>query len=312
MLDFGDSNEGPRLTPQEIKKILRSDFKMYYTTQELNDKLYIHYKGYSKIENLEGFTGLKCLYGESNGFRKLEGLGHMKQLRCLYLHENCFNKIENLEGCERLHTLNLSQNFITKIEGLSECKELNTLHLVRNRIGAGGLSDIMHLKDLQELTVLDLSDNCIDCPEGLEEVFMHMPKLAVLYLKGNPICKKIHNYRKKLIASIPSLRYLDDRPVFPDERRCSEAFIFKGGFEAERAERRQINQEKEQAHRQNHEAFQRLIDDARRTAASNGGTRLVQNSASTEAETSDCQDTGSITGGSDTSSIVVTDLCMMD
>eukprot|EP00388_Colpodella_angusta_P016460 GDKJ01040753.1.p1 GENE.GDKJ01040753.1~~GDKJ01040753.1.p1 ORF type:complete len:305 (+),score=73.02 GDKJ01040753.1:37-951(+) len=304
MLDFGESEDGPRLTPKEIKKILSSDFKLYYTTQELNDKLYIHYKGYNKLENLEGFTGLKCLYGEANGFRKIEGLDHMKQLRCLYLHENCFHKIENLEGLERLHTLNLSQNFITRIEGLAECKELNTLHLVRNRIGAGGLSDVEHLKELKNLAVLDLSDNCIECPEILEEVLVHLPNLAVLYLKGNPVCKKIPNYRKNLIASIPSLKYLDDRPVFPDERRCAEAFIFKGGFEAERAERRLINEERETAHRRNHEAFQQLIDNARRN-----GARLVHASASTEAETS--EDNASLSGASD-SSANLSDLCMMD
>lgn len=66
--------------------------------------------------------------------------------------------------------------------------------------------------------------------------------------------KKIQNYRKKIIASIPTLKYLDDRPVFEEDRRFAEAFM-RGGIEEERAERRRWNQEKEDRWRRNHEAF---------------------------------------------------------
>jgi dynein assembly factor 1, axonemal len=48
--------------------------------------------------------------------------------------------------------------------------------------------------------------------------------------------KKVKSYRKNTIADLPHLRYLDDRPVFEDDRRTSEAFS-KGGLDAERAER---------------------------------------------------------------------------
>ncbi len=51
------------------------------------------------------------------------------------------------------------------------------------------------------------------------------------------MCKKIKNYRKTLIFKIKNLRYLDDRPVFPEERRFVEAF-FRGGIEEEREERK--------------------------------------------------------------------------
>lgn len=56
-----------------------------------------------------------------------------------------------------------------------------------------------------------------------------MNKLAVLYLQNNPICKKIPNYRKTLIASLPNLKYLDDRPIFEEDRRYAEAFA-QGGL----------------------------------------------------------------------------------
>lgn len=69
-----------------------------------------------------------------------------------------------------------------------------------------------------------------------------MPNLGVLYLNGNGFTKKVKNYRKTLIHKIPSLKYLDDRPVFEDERRYVEAF-FRGGIEAEREERKLYKKE---------------------------------------------------------------------
>jgi dynein assembly factor 1 len=64
-----------------------------------------------------------------------------------------------------------------------------------------------------------------------------MPNLAVLYLHNNEVCKKIQHYRKTIITALPNLKYLDDRPVFEDERRYCEAFA-SGGLEAEREERK--------------------------------------------------------------------------
>jgi len=56
----------------------------------------------------------------------------------------------------------------------------------------------------------------------------------VLYSFGNEFVRKITAYRKTIIAKIPTLKYLDDRPVFEEDRRRAEAF-YAGGLEAERA-----------------------------------------------------------------------------
>ena len=56
-----------RMSKEFFKQLLRGDQKLYYTTESLNDILYLHFKGFSRIENLEGFTGLKCIYLENNG-----------------------------------------------------------------------------------------------------------------------------------------------------------------------------------------------------------------------------------------------------
>lgn len=53
---------------------------------------------------------------------------------------------------------------------------------------------------------------------------MQLPELRCLYLKGNPVVSAIPQYRRTLVAALPGLTYLDDRPVFPIERRCAEAW----------------------------------------------------------------------------------------
>ena len=78
-------SEENRITKEWLKKFLKKEFKLYYSTPELNDCLYLHFKGFRKIENLEEFTGLKVLYMESNAISKLENLEALTNLRCLYI-----------------------------------------------------------------------------------------------------------------------------------------------------------------------------------------------------------------------------------
>ena len=51
-----------------------------YDTPELNDKLYLHFKGYRRIENLEPYYNLASLFLDSNGFDTIEGLGNLKKV----------------------------------------------------------------------------------------------------------------------------------------------------------------------------------------------------------------------------------------
>ncbi|CAH0401748.1 unnamed protein product [Chilo suppressalis] len=230
--ELEEMNRGPRMT----KEFIRNHCKQHklYCTPQLNDILYLHFKGFSTIENLEEYTGLKCLFLENNGIQRIEGLDTLSQLKCLYLHYNVVRKIENLDGCPKLDTLNLDHNFVTKIENLDVVPDLHTLSIAHNMLTS--VEDLAHLKMCRNLSVLDLSYNRLEDPL-IVDVLADMILLKVLVLTGNPVVRNIPAYRKTLTLRLKELLNLDNRPVFPRDRACAEAWQ-RGGVQEEIAERK--------------------------------------------------------------------------
>jgi len=240
-----------------------------YSTPALNDKLYLHYKGYHRIENLEDYTGVRALWLEGNGFTKIEGLETLTQVRSLYLQENVIDKIENLEAQIECDSINFSQNFITKIENLSHMKQLTSLNLSKNKLGDAG--SIAHVLEIPSLQTIDLQSNKLEGADVLD-ILEQVPDLRVLYLMGNPCVKEIKNYRKAVVSRCKNLRYLDERPVFDEERRRVNAWAAalnaEGGNidlanQAERDELEKIRQEKKDADDRNYYAFLELIKEGK-------------------------------------------------
>ena len=125
------------MTAECLKDICRKD--ALYSTPHLNDRLFLHCKGFRKIQNLEPYTGLTSLWLESNAIEQIEGLDTLVNLKTLFLHENIIGTIENLDHQAELDSLNLSRNFVRKIENLESCQKLTSL----KSICAGRIASIL-------------------------------------------------------------------------------------------------------------------------------------------------------------------------
>jgi dynein assembly factor 1 len=212
---------GTRMTKQVLKEICRAHPQVLYETPQLNERLFLHHKGFIEIENLENFTEVKTLYLESNGLQKISGLSSMVHLRKLYLQENLISRIENLDALSNLTSLDLSNNSLRRIENLECLTKLQELQLACNDLRSA--DDIQHLSQCPSIKELDLENNNLAEPDVLD-VVAEMPALRSLRLKGNKMVRKVRHYRKHVLSIMPGLTHFDESPVFESERARVDAW----------------------------------------------------------------------------------------
>ena len=81
-----------RMTKEAIRLCIKR--KELCNNPELVERLYVHNKGFSEIQNLEEYSQVKALYLEGNALTKVNtGLNKQKHLVSLYLHDNKIGEI---------------------------------------------------------------------------------------------------------------------------------------------------------------------------------------------------------------------------
>lgn len=143
----------------------------------------------------------------------------MDELVKLQLDNNIITKIQGLESLTKLRWLDLSFNMIEKIEGLDNLRLLEDLSLFSNRI-----TKIEGLNNLEKLNVLSVGSNNI---ESLEDAVKYLHglrnNLEVLKIIKNGF-KEVgeKEYKGRIIAYLPQLKYLDYELIEAKEREKAE------------------------------------------------------------------------------------------
>lgn len=221
--------------------------------------------------SFEGLANLRILDLSNNHLTKISGLQHTPLLETLQLTHNRFESLAAVRGimvCKKLSCVDLSFNLIecvgsAETEKLSDDDETSTPASAA-AAAAGGASESNDAANEgddaygnnddaggeaasskagaanEEKDQLHIMTDNSDC---LVAFWQQLPELGVLYLYGNELPRKCKFYRKRMICGIPSLSYLDEKPIFPDERRTVEAWG-RGGPEAEEQERTLIRNAK--------------------------------------------------------------------
>jgi len=239
-----------------------------YNTPELNTKLFLNHRALLDISGLEEWGHLKNLWLGHNGFTQIRGLDSLSNLTCLFLEENNITKIEGLDSLVNLVHLNLSDNEITKIEGLSTCASLFTLELQKNEI-----TDISGLLECPSVGVLNMVGNKVGEDQDLLAVLESLTNLSVFYGKGNPVISSIKQYRKKVISRVPSINFLDNRPIMDVERVMAVAWS-EGGRDAEKQAKADFHAEVQETEQRNMKAWNDKRAEAKQAAmetAAEGG-----------------------------------------
>ncbi|GET91407.1 hypothetical protein, conserved [Leishmania tarentolae] len=245
--------------------------------------LWLEQNALSELSGLESQKdNLVSLFVQNNFIRSLSSLtATLHGLRVLNVSHNYLTSLHGIAaGCPSLETLQASHNQLTSLEVCEELWQLagslTSVDLSFNRIetarepadsatatpggtastdtekesectAAGDDVRIVHLSDIGAASPTAVSTQAAAPPKpdplAVVQFFQHLPLVSVIYFQGNGLSRRLRHYRRNMILHLPALTYLDERPIFPEERRVTEAWGH-GGDTAEAAERAKIREEK--------------------------------------------------------------------
>ncbi|CAI5673292.1 unnamed protein product [Oreochromis niloticus] len=199
--------------------------------------LHFSNKNIEHIGDLSMCTNLTVLYLYDNNITYIGNLSFASNLTHLYMQNNSITHVDNLHNLQNLSKLYLGGNRIAVVEGLEQLHQLKELHVENQRLTPGekllfdprtldslaeslcvlninnnNIDDIRDLAVLKELQHFSAADNKLCSIEELEDVFSHWPRLFLMDLSGNPVCKNL-KYRDRLITVCTSLEALDGREI---------------------------------------------------------------------------------------------------
>jgi dynein assembly factor 1, axonemal len=230
-----------------------------FRTPELNEKIYLHFRGFRKIEGLGSFVNCRALWLENNIITDIEGLDNLPLLDSLFLQYNHILRMPADLGYSvaSLRSINISHNAIVSLNGIEHFPNLEKVLVAHNH-----LECIVALGALENLSILDVSHNRLAKADEVRGVLRKAKKLASVMMHGNSFIKDVKHYRKVVIDENPLIRFLDEYPVFDDERRCAAAFV-SDGVEGEAQERAAIRKEEADRQQSQRAFFTKLVETAR-------------------------------------------------
>lgn len=245
--------------------------------------LWLEQNALSELSGLESQKdALVSLFVQNNFIRSLSSLtATLHGLRVLNVSHNYLTSLHGIAaGCPSLETLQASHNQLTSLEVCEELWQLagsltsvdlsfNRIETAREPAGSAvaalcatattaAVRDSGCTADDDDVRIVDASVISAVAPAAapttalalpkpeplaIAQFFQHLPLVSVIYFQGNGLSHRLRHYRRNMILHLPALTYLDDRPVFPEERRVTEAWG-RGGDTAEAAERATIREEK--------------------------------------------------------------------
>lgn len=194
-------------------------------------------------------TNLRVLNISYNYVSSLEGLAAACPL--LETLQASHGRITSFKACEDLFSLaatltsvDLSFNNIDRYDAMvSENSLSDGNNNVRGGLPGDGTPAVVTDPSTVAAPVSASLGETTKDPLVIVNFFLQLPKVSVIYLQGNSVSHGLKNYRRNMILHLPSLMYLDERPVFADERRVVEAWG-RGGNTEEVTERTAIREEK--------------------------------------------------------------------